>query len=394
MSNSIRESKSIKISVTRESIIRDTIISDTKRCIIKIGSALLTRNGEGLDVSAINGWVEQIVEIKSKGIEVILVSSGSIAEGMCRIGWKDRPRALHELQAAAAIGQAGLIQAYQQCFDRFDLQTAQILLTHDDLSYRLRYLNSRSTLRTLIKLNAIPIVNENDTVALEGVRLGDNDTLAAMVANLVDADLLIILTDQQGLYDKDPRKSTDAKLISVDSAHNSELLGFAGSAGTSIGTGGMRTKVLAAQAAARSGCATVIASGSEDNVLVRVLLERQDLGTLLTADCKPLTARKQWISNQTNIPGVLTIDNGARKAMQENGRSLLAVGVTKVQGDFCRGDMVSCIDQQGRDVARGIINYSTEECLKIRGIPSLEIADVLGYIDESELIHRDNLVIF
>ncbi len=391
MSNRIRDIENIK---NRESMIRDTIMSDTQRCIIKIGSALLTRNGEGLDVSAINDWVEQIVEIKSKGIDVILVSSGSIAEGMCRIGWQERPKALHELQAAAAIGQAGLIQTYQQCFDRFDLQTAQILLTHDDLSHRLRYLNSRSTLRTLIKLNAIPIVNENDTVALEGVRLGDNDTLAAMVANLVDADLLIILTDQAGLYDKDPRKSVDAKLISVDSAQNPELLEFAGSAGTNIGTGGMRTKVQAAKAAARSGCATVIASGSEENVLVKVLLEGRNLGTLLTADCKPLTARKQWISNQTNIPGLLTIDNGARKAMQENGRSLLAVGVTKVEGDFCRGDMVNCMDQQGRDIARGIVNYSTEECLKIQGVPSLKIANVLGYIDESELIHRDNLVIF
>ena len=373
--------------------IRRNILSQTKRCIVKIGSALLTQNGEGLDIASINEWTQQITAIKNQDIEVILVSSGSVAEGMCRMGWQQKPKALHELQAAAAIGQAGLIQAYQQSFERFKLQTAQILLTHDDLSHRQRYLNARSTLLTLIKLNTIPIVNENDTVALEEIRLGDNDTLAAMVANLVDADLLIILTDQSGLYNKDPRQSDDAKLISIDSALNHDLLAFAGSAGTNIGTGGMQTKVLAAQAAARSGCATIIASGSEDEVLTRII-SGEEVGTLLTADCKPLTARKQWISHQKSILGTLVIDSGAQQAMQKNGRSLLAVGITHVEGEFHRGDIVNCINQKGEIIARGVINYPNEECSKIQGLASQQISQALGYIDEPELIHRDNLVIF
>jgi len=371
---------------------RSEIIQQTKRCVIKIGSALLTNNGRGLDVAAIKDWVKQLAHIKSSHIEVILVSSCSVAEGMSRMGWDKRPKTLHELQAAAAIGQAGLIQTYQHNFEKHQLQTAQILLTHDDLSHRQRYLNARSTLRTLLKLNTIPIVNENDTVALEEIRLGDNDTLAAMVANLVDADLLIILTDQEGLYDKDPRKSADAKLISMGSAHNADLLGFAGSAGTHIGTGGMRTKVLAAQSAALSGCSTIIASGSEKDVLTRIL-SGEDIGTLLTADCEPLTARKQWISHQTNIMGELTLDIGAEKALLEKGRSLLAVGVCCVEGQFNRGDVVNCKNSQGILLARGLVNYSSEECKKIQGLSSQKIAAALGYIDESELIHRDNLVV-
>ena len=371
---------------------RSDIIKNTKRCIIKIGSALLTSNGKGLDVEAINDWVKQLAHIKQSGIEVVLVSSGSVAEGMSRMGWDKRPKTLHELQAAAAIGQAGLIQTYQQNFEQHQLQTAQILLTHDDLSNRQRYLNARSTLRTLLKLNTIPIVNENDTVALEEIRLGDNDTLAAMVANLVDADLLIILTDQDGLYDKDPRKSADAKLISLDSASNETLLGFAGSAGTNIGTGGMRTKVLAAQSAARSGCDTIIAAGTESNILARIM-EGEALGTLLTADCEPIKARKQWISHQTNIMGQLTIDSGAESALLKGGRSLLPVGVNHVDGDFKRGDIVNCVNSEGVLVCRGVINYPSKECRKIQGLASTDIVNHLGYIDESELIHRDNLVV-
>ncbi len=371
---------------------RQEVINHTKSCIIKIGSALLTRDGEGLDVDAIQQWVKQVAHIRSLGVEVILVSSGSVAEGMSRMGWKKRPRALYELQAAAAIGQAGLIQTYQQSFEQYKLQTAQILLTHDDLSNRRRYLNARSTLRTLLKLGTIPIVNENDTVAMEEIRLGDNDTLGAMVANLVDANLLIILTDQPGLYDKDPRQYRDARLISLDSALNPELLGFAGAAGSVVGTGGMRTKVLAAQAAARSGSATIIASGREGNVLRRIF-EGENVGSLLTADCEPLTARKQWISSQTNIKGTLTIDIGAQKAMKENGRSLLPVGIVKVEGEFGRGDIVRCINEDGLSVGLGVANYTDLECQKILGLPSQKIIDALGYIDEAEVIHRDNLVI-
>ncbi len=364
----------------------------TRRCIVKIGSALLTRNGKGLNHKAIQDWAQQLAQIKANGLDVVLVSSGSVAEGMSRMGWTTRPKTLYELQAAAAIGQAGLIQAYQQSFEAFTLQTAQILLTHDDLANRRRYLNARSALQTLLKLNTIPIVNENDTVALEEIKLGDNDTLAAMVANLIDADLLIILTDQAGLFDQDPRYSSDAQLISIDSALNPDLLEFAGSAGTPVGTGGMQTKVLAAQTAARSGCATVIASGTIDNVLIRIL-DGENLGSLLTADCEPLTARKQWISHQKYIPGTLTIDAGAQAAVQKNGRSLLPVGVTQVSGSFTRGDIVNCINTNGQLIARGVINYSSQECAKIRGLTSDKIMQVLGYIDETELIHRDNLVI-
>ncbi len=371
---------------------RQHTLAHTRRCIVKIGSALLTRNGKGLDTDAINDWAKQLAQIKKQGIDVVLVSSGSVAEGMSRMGWQQRPKALHELQAAAAIGQAGLIQTYQQSFKAYHYQTAQILLTHDDMSNRRRYLNARSTLNTLLKLDTIPIVNENDTVALEEIRLGDNDTLAAMVANLVDADLLIILTDQDGLYNKDPRHARDASLISQDSALNPDLLEFAGSAGTIVGTGGMYTKVQAARTAARSGCATVIASGSIENVLTRILAG-EGLGTLLTADCEPLTARKQWISHQNNVTGTLTIDDGAQIAMLQQGRSLLPVGVRNVAGAFKRGDIVNCVNAQGQLLAKGVVNYSAQECKKIQGLSSNKIIQELGYIDEEELIHRDNLVI-
>ena len=366
--------------------------SKVKRCIIKIGSALLTRNGAGLDKPAIDNWAKQIASIKSKGIEVILVSSGSIAEGITRMGWKQRPSALFELQAAAAIGQAGLIQTYQQSFEKYQLQTAQILLTHDDLRNRQRYLNARSTLRTLLKFNAIPIVNENDTISFDEIRLGDNDTLSALVSNLVDADLLIILTDQQGLYDKDPRNHQGAKLISEDSATNHLLLEYAGTAGTRVGTGGMRTKVLAAQKAALSGCSTLIASGNEPDIITR-LLAGENMGTFLSADCEPLAARKQWIANQLNTYGNLQLDEGAINAIKASGRSLLPIGVTAVNGEFKRGDIVNCLTPQGKIIAKGLINYSSIECQKIYGSPSKKIESILGYIDEPELIHRDNLVI-
>lgn len=366
--------------------------SKVRRCIIKIGSALLTRNGKGLDKPAIDAWAKQIAAVKSKGIEVILVSSGSIAEGINRMGWKQRPHALFELQAAAAIGQAGLIQTYQQSFENYQLQTAQILLTHDDLRNRRRYLNARSTLRTLLKFNAIPIVNENDTISFDEIRLGDNDTLSALVSNLVDADLLIILTDQQGLYDKDPRKHKDAILISKDSATNLSLLDYAGSAGTSVGTGGMRTKVLAAQKAALSGCSTLIASGSEPDIITRILAG-EDIGTLLSANCEPLAARKQWIANQLNTYGNLHLDEGAITAIKASGRSLLPIGVTRVDGEFERGDIVNCLSPQGKIIAKGLMNYSSTECNKIYGSPSNLIEEKLGYIDEPELIHRDNLVV-
>jgi glutamate 5-kinase len=367
-------------------------IKQSRRWVIKIGSALLTQDGKGLDHAAILKWSEQIYKLRKAGIEIILVSSGSVAEGMTRMGWKQRPKALHELQAAAAIGQAGLIQTYEDSFQQYNIHTAQILLTHDDLSNRRRYLNARSTLCTLLSLGALPIVNENDTVAFEELRFGDNDTLGALVSNLIEADILVILTDQQGLYNKDPRQHDDAKLIQEGSANDPSFLQFAGSAGTAIGTGGMLTKIQAAQRAAHSGCATIIASGHENNVLCR-LHKGEQLGTLLLPNCKPLAARKRWIASLLQPKGELWLDSGATLAIKKTGRSLLPVGVKKIKGEFERGDVVNCIDTKGNIIARGLVNYSSNDTLKIAGISSNTIADTLGYIDETELIHRDNLVI-
>ena len=308
---------------------RDQIISRAKRCVVKIGSALLTQDGKGLDYGAIKDWAAQIVRLKKQGIEIVLVSSGAVAEGMTRMGWKQRPKALYELQAAAAIGQMGLIQAYEANFSQHQYHAAQILLTHDDLDNRRRYLNARNTLQTLLKLDAIPIVNENDSVSYDEIQLGDNDTLGALVANLIDADLFIILTDQAGLFDQDPRNNPAAKLIHEAKANDPQLLNFAGSAGTVFGTGGMLTKVTAAQRAAQSGCPTIIASGHERNILERIYA-KEPLGTLLLADTTRLAARKQWLAGQLKSRGTLCLDQGAVTALAKTGKSLLAVGVTHV----------------------------------------------------------------
>ena len=366
--------------------------ANAKRWVIKIGSALLTKDGQGLDYAAIADWADQIAELRKQGKEIVLVSSGSVAEGMSRMGWKTRPKELAKLQAAAAIGQTGLIETYESNFKQYGIQAAQILLTHDDVHNRKRYLNARNTLRTLLDLEALPIVNENDTVALEEMRLGDNDTLAALVANLVEADLLVILTDQEGLFDKDPRHNEDATLIRYDSASNPDLLAFAGSVATALGSGGMATKITAAQRAARSGCATVIASGRKDKVLQR-LSKGEQLGTLLVADTSPMVARKQWIASQVQSCGVLVLDEGACLSILEKGSSLLPIGVEHSEGDFNRGDVVDCKNQKGDLIARGLVNYSTEDAQKIYKVASSKINEVLGYQGESELIHRDNLVI-
>ena len=367
------------------------ILASGQRWVIKIGSSLITNDGQGLDRHAIEQWTRQITNLRQQGKEILLVSSGAVAEGMARIGWKQRPRALHELQAAAALGQMGLIQHFESCFQQHDIHTAQILLTHDDLSHRQRYLNARSTLKTLLAIGAIPIINENDTVASDEIRFGDNDTLAALVANLVEADALIILTDQQGLFDKDPRHHQDAKLITEASANDPSLLNMAGDSGA-LGQGGMRTKITAAQRAERSGADTVIAPGAEADILLQ-LAQGKNIGTLLTASNEPLTARKQWLANQLKISGKLTLDAGASQALQQSGVSLLPVGVTAVEGDFERGEVVSCLAPDGREIARGLINYNTKDCLKIKGLASSLIETTLGYIDEAELIHRDNLVL-
>ena len=362
------------------------------RWIVKIGSALLTQDGKGLDYTAIADWAKQIAQLREEGIEVVLVSSGSIAEGMSRMGWTVRPTSLPELQAAAAIGQAGLIQAYQTEFQKYGAQVAQVLLTHDDVSHRLRYLNAKNTLRTLVRLGTIPIVNENDTVAFEEIRLGDNDTLGAVVASLIEADLLVILTDQKGLYDSDPRLNPDAKFISEGSAMNPDYVKFAGAAGTAIGSGGMATKVKAARRAAKSGCATVIVSGREENVLTR-LRNGENIGTLLMPEATKLAARKQWIAGQTQAKGTLHLDAGATSALANQGKSLLAVGVVRCEGEFKRGDRVNCVDGNGKIIARGLCNYASHDVIKICKTPSQLFPEKLGYMGESELIHRDNLVL-
>ncbi len=367
-------------------------ISSNKRWVVKIGSALLTGDGKGLDQVALASWVEQMADWVAQGKELILVSSGAVAEGMSRMGWVQRPDSIHGLQAAAAIGQMGLVQAYEACFQKHGLHTAQVLLTHDDLTNRRRYLNARSTLKTLLELGVVPVVNENDAVANEELRFGDNDTLAAMVANLVEADLLLLLTDQEGLFESDPRSNPDAKLISESQVNNPELDEFAGGSSAGLGRGGMVTKLRAARLAARSGTATIIAPGAGKRVLARIAAG-EVIGTLLVSNQEPEAARKRWLAGHLQVQGKLTLDAGAVKVLRNAGRSLLAVGVKSVDGGFVRGEVVSCVDEQGREVARGLVNYNAQEARRIMGKPSDTIHGILGYVDEDELIHRDNLVL-
>jgi len=364
----------------------------SRRWVVKIGSALLTNDGVGLNQAGIAAWVDQIAGLRRQGVDVVLVSSGAVAEGMIRLGWQRRPHAIHELQAAAAVGQMGLVQAYESRFQTHGMHTAQVLLTHDDLSSRKRYLNARSTLRTLLELGAVPVVNENDTVVTDEIRFGDNDTLGALVANLVEAEVLVILTDQAGLFDRNPREHADARLIPQAPAEDPALEAMAeGGAGT-LGRGGMLTKVRAARLAARSGASTVIASGREPDILPR-LHAGETLGTLLAAGQVPVTARKQWLAGHLQMRGRLVLDPGAVKVLRESGRSLLPVGVRQVEGQFARGEVVACLDEAGREVARGLVNYSAGEARAIMGQPSDRIEALLGYVVEPELIHRDNLVV-
>lgn len=363
-----------------------------KRLVIKVGSSLVTNDGQGLDHHAVTQWAEQIVALRAMGKEVVLVSSGAIAEGMARLQWTRRPTEMHELQAAAAVGQMGLAQAYENAFAPHGLRTAQILLTHEDLIDRRRYLNARSTLFSLLRLGVIPIVNENDTVATDEIKVGDNDTLAALVTNLIEADALIILTDQSGLYDRDPRDHPNAQLIEYAQADDPSLEQMAGGAGSHISKGGMLTKVLAAQRAARSGANTVIASGRQANVLTR-LAQGQSIGTTLTAKQPVWSARQQWMADHLRLRGRLTLDDGAITALLRDGKSLLPVGVKAVEGTFEKGDLVACVDPSGREYARGLINYSSGDTKRIMGQPSQSIAQILGEMDESELIHRDNLIL-
>ena len=368
------------------------LIAAAKTLVIKVGSSLVTNDGRGLDVEAIARWASQIAALHRLGKRSMLVSSGAIAEGMQRLGWTRRPHAMNQLQAAAAVGQMGLVQCYETCFREHGLPTAQVLLTHADMADRRRYLNARSTLRTLLDLGAIPVINENDTVVTDEIKFGDNDTLGALVTNLVEADALIILTDQSGLYDADPRRHPEAKLIEHANADDARLEAVAGGTGTALARGGMITKVLAAKRAARSGAHTVIASGREPDVLIR-LGRGERLGTLLSASTVPLAARKQWLADHLTVSGRLRLDAGAINALVRDGKSLLPIGVVEVSGSFERGEVVACADPQGREVARGLVNYAASETRRIMRHPSGDIEGILGYVEEPELIHRDNLVL-
>lgn len=369
------------------------MLKDATRVVIKVGSALVTNDGRGLDVAAIERWATQIANLQKMGKEVILVSSGAIAEGVLRLGWEKRPDKVYELQAAAAVGQMGLVQAYENHFREHGIGTAQVLLTHQNLTDREQYLNARMTIRELLRLGIVPVINENDTVVTNEIKVGDNDTLGALVTNLVEADVLVILTDQRGLYTADPRKDPNAQFVESATAGDPQLEKMAGGAASSLSKGGMITKILAAKRAARSGAGTIIASGREPNVLVR-LAQGEHIGTHLMPSASIYHARKQWIADHLRSSGYLVVDAGAAKAMQSQHTSLLPVGVVDVQGEFVRGEVVTCITEDGTPIARGLVNYSSTDALRIRRAHTDEIVERLGYIEQPEIIHRDNMVVF
>ncbi|MYD75915.1 MAG: glutamate 5-kinase [Gammaproteobacteria bacterium] len=368
-----------------------SVLTHSTRWVIKVGTSLLTDFGAGLRREVVESLVHQICRLLDEGMQVVLVSSGSIGEGMRRLGWERRPDKVHRVQAAAAIGQIGLVHSYEAAFSQHGVHSAQILLTHADLASRERYLNARHTIRELLGLKVVPIVNENDAVVNEEIRFGDNDTLAALAANLIEAECLILLTDQLGLFDSNPRHSDRARLIRYGKADDASLLDLAGEAGAH-GRGGMVTKVLAAEKASRSGSCTVIASGQEEDVLLR-LRAGEEMGTLLSPGRGRIAARKQWLAGQLRSNGRLVLDNGAVNVLRKAGKSLLPVGVTAVEGDFTRGEIVTCVDSQGLEIARGLVNYNSDETRKIIGQPSRSIEQILGYSGESELIHRDNIAV-
>jgi len=370
----------------------NSVIQGARRIIIKVGSSLVTNDGRGLDHAAIARWASQIAGLRALGKEVVLVSSGAIAEGMLRLGFERRPTDIHELQACAAVGQMGLAQIYESSFRAHQLGTAQVLLTHADLADRERYLNARSTLTTLLRLGVVPIINENDTVVTDEIKFGDNDTLGALVANLIEADALVILTDQQGLYSADPRKDPHAHLIAHGVAGDPALEAMAGGAGTSIGRGGMLTKILAARRAAKSGAHTIIAWGRDSDVLTR-LAGGEAIGTELRAQTGHLTARKQWMADHLHTAGQVVLDAGAVQKLQREGKSLLPIGVVDVKGEFGRGAVITCVDEAGHAVARGLSNYTSAETRRIMRKPSAEIEAILGFLEGQELVHRDNMVL-
>ncbi len=368
------------------------LLRDARRIVVKVGSSLVTNEGRGVDAMAIGNWCRQLAALAAQGREVVMVSSGAIAEGMKRLGWSHRPHELPDLQAAAAVGQMGLVQMYESQLSQHGLRSAQVLLTHADLADRERYLNARSTLLTLLALKVIPVINENDTVVNDEIKFGDNDTLGALVANLVEADALVILTDQRGLYAADPRQDPAARFIDMAAAGDPELERMAGGAGSSIGRGGMITKVLAAKRAARSGASTVIAWGREPDVLSR-LAAGESIGTALWAATPKLAARKQWMANHLQLRGSVTVDAGAVQKLRDEGKSLLPIGVVEVEGSFVRGDVIAVRSAAGAEIARGLANYAASETRLIARKPSSQIEAALGYAGEPELIHRDNLVL-
>ena len=372
------------------------VLQDARRIVVKVGSSLVTNEGRGLDEKAIEEWSRQLAALVhgDDGVrrEVIMVSSGAVAEGMKRLGWATRPKEIHELQAAAAVGQMGLVQMYETKLRAHQVGSAQVLLTHADLADRERYLNARSTLLTLLKHGVVPVINENDTVVNDEIKFGDNDTLGALVANLVDADAYVILTDQKGLYTADPRRNPDAKFVHEAQAGNPELEAMAGGAGSTVGTGGMLTKILAAKRAAGSGTSTVIAWGREPNALLR-LTQGEAIGTLLVAPTHKNQARKQWIRDHLQLRGSVTIDAGAVLKLRDEGKSLLPVGMVAVEGDFSRGDVIAVRDAQGKEIARGLANYSSAEARLLCKHASSEVEQLLGYRGEPEMVHRDNMVV-
>jgi glutamate 5-kinase len=372
--------------------VASTVLRDARRIVVKVGSSLVTNDGRGLDEAAIGEWCRQLSLLVRGGRELIMVSSGAIAEGMKRLGWRSRPSEIHELQAAAAVGQMGLAQMYETKLREHGLGSAQVLLTHADLADRERYLNARSTLLTLLKLGVVPVINENDTVVTDEIKFGDNDTLGALVANLVEADALVILTDQNGLYTADPRRDPTASFVHQAKAGDPALEAMAGGAGSSLGRGGMITKILAAKRAAGSGASTVIAWGREPDALLR-LTQGEAIGTLLIAQTQKNQARKQWMADHLQLRGAVTVDPGAVHQLRAGGKSLLPIGMTAVEGDFSRGDVIAVRDPQGLEIARGLANYASTEARLICRKPSGEFEKLLGYVAEPEMVHRDNLVL-
>ena len=369
-----------------------SILEDARRVVVKVGSALVTNDGRGLDINAIERWAAQIADLQKMGKEVILVRSGAIAEGVLRLGWEKRPSHVHELQAAAAVGQMGLVEAYERHFREHGIGTAQVLLTHQNLTDREQYLNARMTIRELLRLGIVPVINENDTVVTNEIKVGDNDTLGALVTNLVEADVLVILTDQRGLYTADPRSNPDAEFVSVATAGDPALEKMAGGAASTLSKGGMITKSLAAERAARSGAGTIIASGREERVLTR-LAGGEMIGTQLNPSSTVRHARKQWIADHLRASGALILDDGAATALIAKHTSLLPVGVVRVEGSFKRGDVVSCLNGEGTEVARGLVNYPSEDAARICRAHTEEIVGRLGYMEQPEMIHRDNMVV-